>query len=95
MAYYAKIEGGIVTEVIVADSKPAGTWVQTYLSGGARKNYAGIGYSYDTSLDAFVPPKPFESWVLDPASCSWKAPIAMPASGLWMWDEEAGKWVAL
>ena len=58
-----------------------------------RYNYAGIGYSYDENRDAFIPPQPFESWVLDEDTCLWVAPIAYPAEGVHVWDEEAGNWV--
>ena len=58
-----------------------------------RFNYAGIGYSYDENRDAFIPPQPYASWVLDEATCLWVAPIAYPAEGDHVWDEEAGDWV--
>jgi hypothetical protein len=58
-----------------------------------RKNYAGIGYSYDETRDAFIPPKPYQSWVLDEDTCLWVAPIPMP-DGDYVWDEDAGDWVA-
>jgi hypothetical protein len=59
-----------------------------------RKNYAGIGFTYDRDRDAFIPPKPFESWVLDEASCLWQAPIEYPADGgVYEWDETEGDWV--
>ena len=58
-----------------------------------RFNYAGIGYSYDATRDAFIPPQPYASWVLDEATCQWVAPIAYPAEGVHVWDEEAGDWV--
>ena len=57
-----------------------------------RYNYAGIGYSYDENRDAFIPPQPFESWVLDEDTCLWVAPIAYPAEGAHTWDEQAGDW---
>jgi len=60
-----------------------------------RFNYAGIGYSYDENRDAFIPPQPYDSWVLDEATCLWVAPIAYPAEGVHVWDEEAGDWVAI
>ena len=61
-----------------------------------RKNYAGIGYTYDTARDAFISPQPFASWVLDEATCSWEAPVAMPsAGGPWAWDEDTESWVAV
>jgi len=58
-----------------------------------RYNYAGIGYSYDADRDAFIPPQPHPSWVLDEATCQWVAPIAYPAEGVHVWDEQAGDWV--
>jgi hypothetical protein len=58
-----------------------------------RKNYAGIGFTYDEGRDAFIPPKPFESWVLDEDTCLWVAPVAYPETGEWLWDETAGAWV--
>ncbi len=58
-----------------------------------RKNYAGIGFSYDESRDAFIPPKPYESWVLDEDTCLWEAPIPMPEGEKnWIWNEEEGNW---
>ena len=61
-----------------------------------RKNYAGIGYTYDTVRDAFIAPKPFASWVLDEATCRWTAPVAMPSEGgPWAWDEGTESWVAV
>ena len=57
-----------------------------------RYNYAGIGYSYDENRDAFIPPQPYASWVLDEDTCLWVAPIAMP-EGVHVWDEQAGDWV--
>ena len=60
-----------------------------------RFNYAGISYSYDAQRDAFIPPKPYPSWVLDEASCLWRAPVPMPTTGgLWRWNETIGDWVA-
>jgi hypothetical protein len=58
-----------------------------------RKNYAGIGYTYDSQRDAFIPPKPFASWVLNDDTCLWDAPVAMPNDGkTYQWDEAAGAW---
>ena len=57
-----------------------------------RKNYAGIGYTYDSERDAFVPPKPFNSWVLNEDSCLWDAPVPMPEEGRWTWDEDTVSW---
>lgn len=59
-----------------------------------RKNYAGIGYTYDPVRDAFIPPKPFPSWVLNEETCLWDAPVEMPADGqLYNWDEATTSWV--
>ena len=58
-----------------------------------RKNYAGIGYSYDETRDAFIPPKPFDSWILNETSCLWEAPVAYPEDGQrYNWNEELGTW---
>lgn len=68
---------------------------RTSYNGNIRKNYAGIGYSYDERLDAFIAPKPFESWLLDEDTCRWQAPIPYPEDKLiYRWDEEAGDWAA-
>jgi hypothetical protein len=70
-----------------------GTWKQTSYNGNIRKNYAGIGYTYRADIDAFVPPKPFASWLLN-ANAQWEAPVAMPTDGnMYTWDEEAVNWV--
>lgn len=59
-----------------------------------RKNYAGIGYSYNTDLDAFIPPKPYASWLLDEETCLWYPPIPKPSNEVgYLWDEEAKNWV--
>lgn len=70
-----------------------GTWLQTSYNGNIRKNYAGIGYTYDAQRDAFIPPKPFPSWVLVEETCQWAAPIAMPTEGMYSWDEATTSWV--
>ena len=58
-----------------------------------RKNYAGIGYTYDAQRDAFIPPKPFNSWILDETSCLWEAPVAYPTDGeRYTWNEETTSW---
>ena len=70
-----------------------GTWKQTSYNARIRKNYAGIGYTYDETLDAFVPPKPYNSWVLDETTCQWEAPVAYPTDGgLYTWNEETLAW---
>ena len=67
---------------------------RTSYNGNIRKNYAGIGYTYDEARDAFIPPKPFLSWILNEDTCRWEAPIPYPNDGvMYSWDEEAGNWV--
>jgi hypothetical protein len=82
---------------------PPQEWIQTsynthagvHAQGGTplRKNYAGVGYTYDEALDAFIPPKPFDSWVLDETIGQWKAPIDYPDDGnAYVWNEEVQQW---
>ena len=112
MAHFAKVNNGIVEQVIVAepeffdtfvDSSP-GQWIQTsyntrggvHTLGGTplRKNYAGIGFTYDAARDAFIPPKPYASWTLNEDSCLWEAPVAYPDDGEdYVWDEATTAWV--
>lgn len=123
MAHFAKVNNGIVEQVIVAepeffdtfvDSSP-GQWIQTSYNtrGGVhynpetgepsadqskalRKNYAGIGYNYDAQRDAFMPPKPYASWVLNEQTCLWDAPVAMPNDGgNYAWNESTQAWDAV
>jgi hypothetical protein len=114
MAHFAKVENGIVTQVIVIDQETLNTghwgdpslWVQTSYNthGGQhpegrplRKNYAGIGYSYDAGRDAFIPPKPYASWVLNETTCNWGAPVAMPTTEgkRYQWRESDTSWVEM
>lgn len=105
-------ENNIVTEVIVGvdeteliEGKDPETWygefrgqrcVRTSYNGNIRKNYAGIGFSYDEALDAFIPPKPFDSWVLNEETARWEAPIPYPSDGIiYKWDEAVQDWVAV
>ena len=119
MAHYAKIENGIVVQVMVSEqqdidliSNKDNIWIQTSYNtrGGIhydfntnepsenqnkalRKNYAGIGYTYDEVRDAFISPKPFESWVLDENSCCWKSPVNHPNDGnFYKWNEQTLSW---
>jgi len=88
MGHFAKIEDGLVTQVVVADDDKA-DWLTKL-----RFNYAGRSYYYDETRDAFIPPKPFESWVLDESTCLWTAPIPYPADGGdYVWDEATTDWV--
>jgi len=69
---------------------------RTSYNNNIRKNYAGIGYTYDAVRDAFIAPKPYPSWVLDEATCRWGAPVPMPSEGgPWAWDEDTESWVAV
>lgn len=77
-----------------------GNWKQTSYNGNFRKNYAGIGYTYDVVRDAFIPPKPFPSWILDESTAQWQPPIPMPADAntgeppkMYYWNEATQKWV--
>lgn len=71
-----------------------GNWKQTSYNANFRKNYAGIGYTYDAGIDAFVPPKPYPSWVLNSNTAQWEAPVPMPQDGkMYSWDEATQSWV--
>jgi len=111
MAHFAKVNNGVVVQVIVAepeffdtfvDSSP-GQWLQTsyntyggvHVNGGTplRKNYAGLGFTYDLTRDAFIPPQPYASWTLNETTCLWGAPVAYPDDGKqYTWDEDAQQW---
>ena len=76
-----------------------GTWVKTSYNATIRKNYAGIGYTYDKDRDAFIPPKPYASWVLNETTCLWNAPVAYPtdvgtpeAPKFYQWNEPTQTW---
>jgi hypothetical protein len=69
-------------------------WKQTSYNASFRKNYAGLGYTYDAVFDAFVPAKPFPSWLLNTKTCQWQAPVPYPTDGkMYSWDEETQSWV--
>ena len=71
-------------------------WKQTSYNGKIRKNYAGIGFTYDAKRDAFIPPQPFLSWVLNEDTCLWDAPTPMPTDGQpYQWDEPTTSWVLI
>jgi hypothetical protein len=107
MSHWAEIdENNIVLRVLVGNNSEAdegeafmnslgGTWVKTSYNGTIRKNYAGVGMSYDAERDAFIPPKPFPSWILNEEICRWEAPVAYPTDGImYKWDEETTDWKA-
>ena len=71
-----------------------GTWVQASYNAGFRENFASKGYTFDSVLDAFIPPKPHNSWVLDEETCNWAAPTTYPSDGEhYFWDEGTQSWV--
>ena len=99
--YWAKVNQGIVQKVIVAEESffdtfvddSAGQWLETEMDGSIRKNYAGIGFSYDAIRDAFIPPKQYESWTLNETTCLWEAPVEMPDDGnMYEWNETTTTW---
>ena len=101
MAYFAKVNNGIVEKVIVAEAEffntfvddSAGTWIETKMDGSIRKNYAGIGFSYDSTRDAFIPPQPYASWTLNETTCQWECPVAYPDDGnMYEWNEDNQEW---
>jgi hypothetical protein len=109
MSHFAEIdENNIVIRVLVGDNDMpnegydwfvenlGGIWIKTSYNGNIRKNYAGIGYTYDEELDAFIPPKPFDSWTLNETTCLWQAPTPYPQDGrVYRWDEESLTWVEI
>ena len=101
MAHFAKLNNNTVTEVIVAEKDFINSgrvgdeflWVQTSYNGNFRKNYAGVGGTYDKTRDAFIAPKPFNSWTLNETTCQWKAPVVYPNDGeIYKWNETTVAW---
>ena len=111
MSYFAKLENGIVTKVIVAEAEffdnfvddTPGNWIQTSYNtyggehklGGTplRKNFPGIGFTYDATKDAFYGPQPYESWTLNNTTCLWEPPVAMPDDDKqYTWNETNQAW---
>lgn len=75
---------------------PKTNWKQTSYNGNKRKNYAGIGYTYDAQRDAFIPPKPYQSWLLDEETCKWIPPFPYPEDeNKYKWDEDSISWILL
>jgi hypothetical protein len=107
MAHWAELdENNVVLRVTVGDNNEpdegyqwlidnlGGRWVQTSYNKTIRKNFAGIGFTYDAVRDAFIPSKESNSWVLDEDTCQWKPPIAYPTDGKdYRWDEATLSWV--
>jgi hypothetical protein len=105
MAHFAEVDGNnIVLRVLVTDNNApnegfdwlvstfGGTWIKTSYNSSIRKNFAGIGYKYDMELDAFISPKPFDSWV-DNGNFAWESPTPYPEDGKgYVWSEETTSW---
>ncbi len=90
-AYYGNITGKTCKRTSY------NTFAGTHREGGTpfRKNYAGIGSTYDESRDAFIPAKPYNSWVLDENTCQWQAPTPIPTDGVYNWDENTLSWIEI
>lgn len=102
MSHFARIDNDVVVEVIVADQEfidsgavgDPSNWIQTSYSGRVRKHFAGIGYTYDAEADAFIAPKPYESWILNNETYEWEAPVPYPTDGkMYVWEEDTLSWV--
>jgi hypothetical protein len=109
MSHWAELDNtNTVLRVLVGDNNdPAGdegyqwlldnlggTWVKTSYNGNIRKNYAGVGFYFDVERDAFISPKPYESWILNEETCRWEAPTPMPTDGkVYIWNETTTSWV--
>ena len=75
------------------ESLLGGFWVQTSYNASFRKNFAGIGYTFDIARQAFIPPKPYNSWVLNEGTCQWDSPVSMPTDGeRYVWNEDTLSW---
>ena len=109
MKYFAQLDNTLTVVSVLAsrdedDNKELeicastnSTYRQTYMDASKRKNFAGIGFTYDKDKDAFIPPKPYASWVLDASTCKWKAPVSDPAdfsTKEYSWDEGNTQWVS-
>ena len=111
MAHFAELDGttNTVMRVVVIDDKyestgeewcatffRGGNWKQTSYNGNIRKNYAGIGFTYDSVRDAFIPPQPYNSWTLNEDTCLWDSPVPYPTDDLmYSWDEDTTSWVEI
>lgn len=91
------LDNGVESEakgIAFCQSLFGGNWKQTSYNGNIRKNYAGIGYTYDAGRDAFIPPQPYPSWTLNESTCTWQAPVPMPADNKpYRWDEATLSWI--
>jgi hypothetical protein len=110
MSHWAEVdENNIVIRVTVGNNNDpngdegyqwlvenlGGTWIKTSYNANIRKNYAGIGFTYDETLDAFIPPKPYDSWILNEDTCLWDPPVSRPNDDQsYIWNEEDSVWQA-
>lgn len=106
MAHWAELDSNnVVLRVLVGNNDEpdegyqwlidnlGGTWIKTSYNGNIRKNFAGIGYTYDEQRDAFIAPKLFQSWILNEDTCIWEAPVAYPTDGkFYTWNENQRNW---
>ena len=110
MAHFAEVVDGVVKRVLIVDNSEeyrgndflsidlglGGTWIQTSYNGTIRKNFAGIGFTFDPARDAFYSPQPYPSWIFRESSCTWEAPNQMPSDGArYEWDEATLTWIRL
>lgn len=108
MSHWAEIdENNTVLRVLVGNNNEpdegesfvnslGGNWIKTSYNARIRKNYAGIGFQYDAERDAFIPPKPFSSWILDEETCQWQAPTSKPTDGKkYYWSEVDLNWIEI
>lgn len=107
MSHFAELdENNVVIRVLVGDNNLpnegydwfvenlGGRWVQTSYNANFRKHFAGIGFTYDEELDAFISPKPYESWVLNEETCLWESPVPYPEDGkVYYWNEDSLTWI--
>lgn len=101
MIYAAELNSNnVVVRVVCAESVAwcqqhlgGAYWYEAWRNGGSRLNFPSAGYTYDSVRDAFIPLKPYPSWVLDETTCRWEAPTPMPPGGPWVWDEDSESWV--
>ena len=101
MTYFAKVVNGTVEKVIVAEASffdnfvddTAGTWIQTYKDKSKRKNFAGVGYTYNETKDVFIPPQPISNSTLNETTYTWELSTPYPTDGkLHTWDETSNSW---
>lgn len=92
------LDNGVESEAKGIDfchSMFSGNWKQTSYNGNLRKNYAGVGFTYDSQRDAFIPPRPFSSWILDEETCQWRPPMPCPTDEQrYVWNEATQNWTA-